>query len=229
MTSSRSFRHLLIAIVIVSASHVNHAAAQVVDYNAFGNPNPLTPDSTDPNLTASNFTLGPGFTGNNTLGSNQYGAFYGGAYPATLADAVSGNLYFTFTLTPQSNYSLNATDIDFVSGFYSQNGDRNFVLESNVTGFGSVGSNQLASFPAFTSQDVSLGSAFGALTTPTEFRVYVYGAADGGGYETVALQDGFFVNGSLNPAAAPEPSTYALLCCGIGTMIFVARRRHNKI
>jgi hypothetical protein len=127
-------------------------------------------------------TLGSGlssidYLGNSIAATNQTAS--------TLAAALSGNDYISFTVSPASGKSLTITSVSVRP--VSQNRLRTFALFSSRNGFAS--GNQLGSFTANGNMNLALQAISVAghqnLTTPTEFRVYIYGGTDQ--YESVGI------------------------------------------
>lgn len=118
-------------------------------------------------------TIASGLSGNGNM-DNSFPS--GNQTAATLAEAISMNEYFSFSVAPQVGSQLNISQVRFAPN--SQSKTRTFVLMSNVAGFtigneiGSVGSNfwccgngTLASFNL---------SGHSNITSTVEFRVYVF-------------------------------------------------------
>jgi chitodextrinase len=97
-----------------------------------------------------------------------------GQTAASLADAITGNDYISFTVAPTAGNTISISSVKIRP--ISQNGPRTFVLLSNVSGF--TAGNEISTFTA--------NGEEGALTTinvtghsnlssAVEFRVYVFG------------------------------------------------------
>jgi hypothetical protein len=56
-------------------------------------------------------------------------------------------------------------------------------------------------------------------TTPTDYELYTYSSANGGGVD---------VHGTMTVAAVPEPATWAMMVLGFAGMGFLAYRRNSK-
>ena len=142
-------------------------------------------------------SLGAGFNATNYL-TNGFTANRQTA--TTLADAITGNDYFSFTITPNSGQQVSITQLRIRP--ISQNRTRTFVVMSSRNGFTSS-STQVGSFTnAVNGGSNSLVnvavSNHNNLTTATEFRVYVYGYTDQ--YEAVGI--------GLKPSGSTESDLY---------------------
>ncbi|MDQ8206312.1 PEP-CTERM sorting domain-containing protein [Coraliomargarita sp. SDUM461003] len=150
----------------------------------------------------------------------------------TEADAINGDDYFSFTITPDASFEVNLTSLIFD---YSANGSgssgqntASFFLRSEVDGYATnigitVSATAGVTAADYQRQTISLtDAAFQGLSGSTEFRIYLYQTQDSSG--DVARLDNVTLNGSLS--AIPEPSSFALLAgiCGL-TSVIVRRRR----
>ena len=103
----------------------------------------------------------------------------------TLAAAITGNDYITFTITPASGKSVSITDIKLRP--VSQNRSRSFALFSSKNGFAAanvintISGNGNNNLPL---QTIAI-TGHTAITTATEFRVYIYGYTDS--YEAAGM------------------------------------------
>ena len=139
-----------------------------------------------------------------------------GTTPSDQATAISGNDYFTFTLTPVSAVNLATLNFDIavsgtVTGSY-------FVQAAIGAGsFANVGSTLSTSSSTFTTQSVSLSATqFQNLTLPVTFRIYIYDNKNG------SMSD-LLDNVTVDGLAVPEPSTWAMMGLGAGLLGAVQR------
>jgi hypothetical protein len=56
-------------------------------------------------------------------------------------------------------------------------------------------------------------------TSPTDYELYPYSSASGGGVD---------VHGTMTVAAVPEPATWAVMVLGFGGVGFLAYRRKSR-
>src|SRR4051812_11482439 len=99
---------------VIFAAEQSINAASLLEWNTFGN---LGTETTEPstlnaaNIGAANLTLGAGVTpaanGNRFGGNNWLDA--GDSNPETLAQAISGNDYIQFIVTPNAGFNFSAT------------------------------------------------------------------------------------------------------------------------
>lgn len=159
------------------------------------------------------------------------------ANAASLSSAITNSDYFTFTVTPDTDYTINLDSFTFNAFISTDTGSnipaKNYAVFSSLSSFTS--GNELTS-GTFTvtepspgiyptpPQTISVpvnGSQFDGLTSSVEFRVYVWG---GTGFGKATNLDNFTVDGT---AAIPEPSAYWLLGA-MSALIYVVRRRVKR-
>ena len=106
----------------------------------------------------------------------------------TLAAALSGNEYFTWSIAPKSGYKMSLTSVDIRP--VSQNRARTFTLFSSVNGF--TEGQQVGSFTESVNMNAPIHTVTLAghtnLTSTVEFRLYVYGYDNS--YESVGMGNG---------------------------------------
>jgi hypothetical protein len=154
--------------------------------------------ATSPSLVAS---LATGLSAINYLGNGLTG---GGQTATSLAAAISGNDYISFTVTPTSGRTLSVNSVKIRP--VSQNRSRSFTLMSSVRGF--TAGNEISTFSANASDGAPLTTVsitgHANLTGAVEFRLYVYGYTDqwesaGIGNRAAALSEAdLIVEGSLS-------------------------------
>jgi len=144
----------------------------------------------------------------------------------TLDEAISGNDYFEFSLTPVGDATMTLTGIslDFAPSF-SNAVSRSYEIRSSRDGYGSTILSYTSAVGsmnnAFVNQSATLsGALYTDIATTTTFRIYVY---DGAGASTSYLRfDNVIVQGTAS--AVPEPSVLLLMWLGV-LMTFRGRRR----
>ena len=128
-------------------------------------------------LTVSNLTLGSGMSSTPTYFSNNvFGGEAKSSYATTLAEAISKNEYFEFTLTPSSGKYLTVTSIDFAP--FTQNTVRYYSLFSGKNGF--TAANVIATVTADENNNwkTFIIPDHVDQTAALTFRIYSYGTDD---------------------------------------------------
>src|SRR5262245_12794922 len=126
----------LLAIICLLGQGIS---AQLLQWNTFGN---LGTETTEPsvfnnvNISAANLTLGAGVTAaanaNRFGGSNWFNV--GNSNPSTIAEAVAGNDYIQFIVTPNAGFAFSVTSFVF-NWDKSGTGPQNVVLRSSLDGY----------------------------------------------------------------------------------------------
>lgn len=125
-----------------------------------------------------------------------------------------GTNYFSFTITPESGYSVSISAVTFGYKQSSTSGATSFSIYSSKDGYAaSLASGILDTIYATTGgtqgNNWGLASASVTLTftSATTIRIYANGASSG----TPTLRgDDFIISGSVSASPVPEPATYAL-------------------
>lgn len=134
------------------------------------------PDYAESGLTVSNLTLGTGLTATNYNGTTTDGLEAKDQLAMTLAEAIAGDEYIAFTLTPQSGKSVTISKISLRP--FSQSHTRYFAVMSSASGFNEANVLGTVSIKSTTGSatllDVVLANHQN-ISAPVEFRIYVYG------------------------------------------------------
>ena len=177
-----------------------------------------TSSDADLNSTATDFIDGPGLTGTidggrgNPLPSLSPNL---GTTASTQALALSGNDYFTFTITPAGGFQLNLTSITFDSAVFG-NITATFFLRSSADNFATDLGSTTTSSSTFANTNISLtGVSFQNVTSSLTFRLYVFDNQDTG--NRGGLLDNILLNGIT--IAIPEPATWASFMVGGGLLV----------
>lgn len=215
--------------LLIASSLAASASADVVAKYDFGTPTvpSLTSSDSDLNSVASPFTAGAGFasalTPDTTRGNPAPDITVpAGTSPSSAAAAITGNDYFSFTLTPVTAVSLtNLTFDTAVSG----NVTASYFVQASVGagGFSNVGSTVSTGSSTFSTQTISLSAPqFQNLTLPVTFRIYIFDDKSGSMSD---LLDNVTLNGI---ASVPEPGTWAMMGLGAGLLGAVQRFRRSR-
>lgn len=162
----------------------NKGIGQLLQWNTFGNTGLETTEPSvfnDANISSSNLTLGSGITpasnGNRFGGNNWFDI--GNTNPSTIAEAIAGNNYIEFIVTPLGGYTFTPTSFVF-NWDKSGTGPQNVVLRSSFDGFSSnIGI--VAPTAAIGVSNTIIISGLTELSVATTFRIYGYGATGTGG------------------------------------------------
>lgn len=145
----------------------------------------------------------------------------------TANDALTGNNYFEFTLTPESGYSMSVTSL-FLQVQRSNTGASNLVLRSSLDSYtadlGSLlnfaGNNATVGFTT----DLSGNSAFQNVSAAITFRVVGYTGATTGSTGFEGTGNDIAVFGTV----VPEPGTVAFMGLGFGVLALARKRRMQQ-
>lgn len=166
-----------------------------------------TGTTTDPNLSTTGFTLGPGVVGN--TGDDRFNA-KSWSEGSSLSLAISGEDYFGFVITPNAGYALNLNSAEVAFKLQvSGTGPHDISLMSSVGGFSS--GNELQNWTFTSGAHTSsfsydfLSSGYDSISSPVEFRIYGFDASGSGG---TLSANAFSVGGSVVPV--PEPATWGV-------------------
>jgi hypothetical protein len=132
------------------------------------------------------------------------------------ATAVSTGAFATFTITPGAEMGLTDLQFDAMRGGGAT--PRGYVVRSSADNFATdlATADLLTARPTYTHVTVPLtGAAFQDLTSPIEFRLYVYAPASGNSVD--------WDNITLNGTIAPEPVGLSIL--GLAGVLAWRRRR----
>jgi hypothetical protein len=195
---------LKFAVVFLLFCLSNGGYAQLLQWNTYGNTGTeLTEPSifNNANIAAADLQIGPGVnTAGNTLrfGGNNWFDSGNTAAGSTLTEAIAGNNYIQFVVTPNFNYGFTPTSFVFSWG-RSGTGPLNVALRSSVDGFAS-NLGALAALTSLSNNNTITISGLTNISTATTFRLYGYGGTGvlgTGGFDQSAPAPGI-VNVQLN-------------------------------
>ena len=155
-----------------------------------------------------------------------------------LGDARTNNQGVTFTLTPNSGYSLNLSSVTFdiaasqVPGATIDQVSQIFIYTDRDNQAAPVAAwfatdntadNTPSAFSSSPVTDLSANPLYQNVTVPITFSVYTFGSNS----NSWALFDNIKVDG-VTIAVVPEPSTYAMLVFGAGLLAGALRWRRGR-
>ena len=200
---------MLLATVLFVGS--GGAMGQLLQWNTYGN---LGTETTEPsvfndaNISASNLTQGTITAAGNGNRFGGYGWFNTGNTAAgnTISEAITGNDYIQFIVTPNSGYSFTPTSFVF-SWENSPTGPKMISLRSSADNY-AADLGTVTSIAAMGISNTITITGLVGLTTATTFRVYAYGstASNGtGGFDIGTNVVNVALNGtaSLTTPAVP--------------------------
>ncbi|MDF7799594.1 hypothetical protein P4C99_08960 [Pontiellaceae bacterium B1224] len=129
------------------------------------------------------------------------------ATTTNFADAVAANDYYTFTVTPDSGFEINLTDISFKASKSSVDSvDEYAVTDSQGNQIGSSATiTTMGQVTAYEGVIIDLSAPeFQNITEPTEFRIYAWGRGTTSTGGTLAMLDKVVLKGTVGSGAVPS-------------------------
>lgn len=187
-----------LALVFLLIGFTPMLTAQLLQWNTFGNTGTeLTEPSVfnNANITTSDLTFGAGIVpaGNGLrFGGTNWFDTGNTVAGSTIAEAIAGNNYLQFIVTPNFNYAFTPTSFVFSWG-RSGTGPVNVALRSSVDGFAS-NLGVVTGLTSLSNGNTITITGLTNISTATTFRLYGYGGTGTGG------TGGFdMANGTLSP------------------------------
>ncbi|HOZ52046.1 MAG TPA: YDG domain-containing protein, partial [Chitinophagaceae bacterium] len=183
---------------------------QLLQWNTFGN---AGTETTEPsvgnniNISSSNLTQGGITAAGNTNRFGGSGWFNTGNTSGgnTLSEAIAGNDYIQFIVTPNAGFSFTPTSLDF-NWDRSSTGPTNVTLRSSVDGYTTDLGSVLGMSTGFVTLRTLTISGLSNITTATTFRLYGYGASattGTGGFDIGTNVVNVQLNGTTASTATP--------------------------
>lgn len=199
-------KHLLAAFLMLYSLGV---WGQILQWNTFGN---TGTESTQPsvfnntNISPSNLTVGSITTAGNKNRFGGSGWFNPGDTTTgnTILEAVAGNDYIQFVVTPNSGFSFTPTSFVF-NWERSSTGPTNLSLRSSIDSFSTDLGVIAGMAESITSNTITI-SGLSNISTATTFRIYGYGATattGTGGFDIDSNVVNVTLNGTVSSTCVP--------------------------
>lgn len=224
--AKRLLLHALFTLVCISVGR----AAVLIEWKTFGNLGTETtePSATnDPGVGSSSLILGAGLSGDangNRFGGTGWFNTGNTAGGNTLPEAVAGDSFIEFTVTPTAGFEVSLASLLF-SWQRSTTGPSSLSLRSSADSYVlTLGTVTGLSTTLSTGNNLAI-TGLSSFTTATTFRLYGYGAtsaAGTGGFDTATDVANVQLNGTI--VAVPEPTAVALLLVAVGVAGLRRRR-----
>ncbi|MGB0914757.1 MAG: hypothetical protein ACPGVI_01740 [Crocinitomicaceae bacterium] len=198
---------LVFLLLIIISSSIAHSQILTFDFNGLaGNEATANSNSNDANITASVISRGAGLTASNN--GNRFNATSWAL--TSIANAVTGNDYMEFTITPTGGCNFSITSID-VQLQRSGTGPRGIALRSSADGFTANLDTEYAIVDNTSTQNFTFTFSQTNITVATTYRLYMFAESTGGsgGFGDGAGND-IIVNGSTSCAAPNTITTGAI-------------------
>lgn len=175
----------IVTVIFIFLVATNISFAQLLQWNTFVNTGTETTEPSvfnNANISASNLSrngLTSASNQNRFGGSGWFDA--GNANPSTLANAIAGNNYIEFTVTPNAGTSFTATSLVF-KWDRSGTGPQNVALRSSADSFANNLGAPITAIAggSFVNNTITI-TTLNNITVSTTFRMYGYGATAAGG------------------------------------------------
>ena len=180
----------------------------------------VTSNFNDANLTNSTISRGSGLTASNN--GDRFNATSWST--GSIANAISGNNYMEFTITPNPGYQFSVSSVE-LSLQRSATGPSALVLRNSLDGYSSNLDAQYTIIDNTSTQTFTFTFAQPNSLTPVVYRVYMYAEASGGsgGIGDFAGND-IVVNGlvtlACSPPADPTGTIAVTSSCGSSSLTY---------
>lgn len=167
---------LAFLLLLLTTSFIVNSQILTFDFNGLaGNEATANSNSNDPNISASVISRGTGLTASNN----------GGRFNATswalgsIANAITGNDYMEFTITPNGgcNYSITSIDVQMQR---SATGPSAIALRSSADAFTANLDVQYAIIDNTSTQTFTFTFVQNNITVATNYRIYMFAESTGG-------------------------------------------------
>lgn len=172
---------------------IGHAQILTFEFNGLsGNEASAVSNSNDANLSTSTITRGSGLTASNN--ANRFNATSWAT--TSIANAVSGNDYMEFTITPNSGYEFNVTTMIF-NVQRSGTGLRGIALRSSVDSYAANIDTEMAIADNTSVQTITFTVGQTGNSAAVTYRVYGWAESTGGSGGFEGSGNDIIVNGTV--------------------------------
>lgn len=169
-------KHALLSILLIFVSIVSNGQILTFEFSGLaGGELSATSNSNDPNIAISTITRGAGLTA--SANGERYNATNWAL--SSIANAVSGNHYMEFTISPNAGCQFSISSI-FVQMQRSGTGPRGIALRSSADGFTTNLDTEYAIPDVTSTQTFTFTFSQSAISVPTTYRIYMFAEASGG-------------------------------------------------
>ncbi len=197
-----STKYLIILLFSLLISNFSWGQILTFEFSALsGNEASANSNSNDANLSSSTISRGAGLTA-----SNNAGRFNATNWALTsIANAVSGNNYMEFTVTPNTGYQFSVSSI-VIQLQRSATGPRGIALRSSVDGYATNLDAEKSITDNTSTQTFTFTFTQTNSSSPVTYRIYMWAEASGGsGGPGDGTGNDIVVNGTVTAtASAPE-------------------------
>lgn len=193
---------VLTLVVLCTFIFTLNVQAQILTFDfsgLSGNEGTAVSNSNDPNANSSTISRGSGLTASNN--GNRFNATSWAT--SNIGNAVTGNDYMEFTLSPTSGFQLDISSIE-VNIQRSGTGPREVALRSSVDGFTSnLGGSQ--TITDNTSIQIKTFSFSQTSASSITYRFYMWAESTGGSGGFEGSGNDIIVNGTVTSTSGPDP------------------------
>jgi hypothetical protein len=188
-------------LLFITAAASGWGQILTFDFNSIaGSEATINSNTNNPGITASSITRGSGLTASGN--GNRFNATNWAV--TSIANAIAGNDYMEFTITPAAtcNFSVSSISIQLQR---SSTGPRAIALRSSLDAFAANLDAEYSIVDNTSTQTFTFSFTQSNISTATTYRFYMYAEAAGG---SGGIGDGagndLIVNGTTNCSASPE-------------------------
>ena len=199
-------KKIYLFIVIMALAGVGFGQILTFEFSGLaGNEATASSNSNDANLTSSTISRGAGLTA-----SANGGRFNATSWALTsIANAVSGNDYMEFTITPNNGYQFSVSSV-YIQLQRSGTGPRGVALRNSIDNYASNLDQAYAIADITTTQNFTFTFSQSNSSSAVTYRIYMWAESTGG---SGGIGDGsgndIVVNGTTSATGVSNPTSFA--------------------